>query len=266
MDTRHLTNFSLPSFTRSYRILAVILGFICFIIALYSNNPKLLIVGAFCIITLLATGYYLMLRSRVMFTLTPTHFQQHFYKGGWVLKWSNIQKIGLCTYEQDGWHQPLPWIGIKVKDYSPYLDSICPKITCELLLSQRALLYLGAKQAGKESKFEDMVLDSSHYHARCTEAGCVELSKFKESENTEESYFSNSQTQATSEPSKTSNDEKAVIKNYSGLQAMLANRMKYQRGFHGYDIFISTNDLNISGEEFVGLARRYLAAAERISN
>ncbi len=207
-----------------------------------------------------------MLRSRVMFTLTPTHFQQHFYKGGWVLKWSNIQKIGLCTYEQDGWHQPLPWIGIKVKDYSPYLDSICPKITCELLLSQRALLYLGAKQAGKESNFEDMVLDSSHYHARCTEAGCVELSKFKESENTEECYFSDSQTQAASEPSKASSDEKAVIKDYSGLQAMLANRMKYQRGFHGYDIFISTNDLNISGEEFVGLARRYLAAAERVSD
>ncbi|WP_060982440.1 DUF2982 domain-containing protein [Vibrio splendidus] len=266
MDTRHLTNFSLPSFTRSYRILAVILGFICLIVALYSDNPKLLIVGAFCSIALLGAGYYLMLRSRVMFTLTPTHFQQHFYKGGWVLKWNNIQKIGLCTYEQDGWHQPLPWIGIKVKDYSPYLDSICPKITCELLLSQRALLYLGAKQAGKESNFEDMVLDSSHYHARCTEAGCVELSKFKESENTEESYFSDSQTLAASEPSKILSDKKAVIKDYSGLQAMLANRMKYQRGFHGYDIFISTNDLNMSGEEFVGLARRYLAAAERLSD
>ena len=44
---------------------------------------------------------------------------------------------------------------------------------------------------------------------------------------------------------------------------MLANRMRYQRGYHGYDIFISTNDLKMTGEEFVGLARRYLAAAER---
>jgi hypothetical protein len=42
--------------------------------------------------------------------------------------------------------------------------------------------------------------------------------------------------------------------------------MKYQRGFHGYDIFISTQDLNMSGEEFIGLARRYLAAAERLSD
>ncbi len=234
--------------------------------ALYIDNSKLLIVGAFCISALLGTGYYLMLRSRVMFTLTPTHFQQHFYKGGWVLKWNNIQKIGLCTYEQDGWHQPLPWIGIKVKDYSPYLDSICPKITCELLLSQRALLYLGAKQAGKESNFEDMVLDSSHYHTRCTENGCVELSQYKESKNTDEVSFSTQQTQMDADSSDKANNHNAVIKDYSGLQAMLANRMKYQRGFHGYDIFISTHDLNISGEEFVGLARRYLAAAERLSD
>ncbi|MBY7662780.1 DUF2982 domain-containing protein [Vibrio atlanticus] len=264
MDTRHLTNFSLHSFTRSYRILAVVLGFICLFVALYSDNPKLLIVGAFCSITLLGTGYYLMLRSRVMFTFTPTHFQQHFYKGGWVLKWNNIEKIGLCTYEQDGWHQPLPWVGVKIKDYSPYLDSICPKITCELLLSQRALLYLGAKQAGKESNFEDMVLDSSHYHARCTESGCVELSQYKESQNTDNVNFNDNQSQDNLDSPNETNSQKAVIKDYSGLQAMLANRMKYQRGFHGYDIFISTHDLNISGEEFVGLARRYLAAAERL--
>ncbi|MEZ8817299.1 DUF2982 domain-containing protein [Vibrio cyclitrophicus] len=266
MDTRHLTNFSLPSFTRSYRIIAVILGFVCLITALYSDNPKLLIVGAFCIIALLGTGYYLMLRSRVMFTLTPTHFQQHFYKGGWVLKWRNIQKIGLCTYEQEGWHQPLPWVGIKIKDYSPYLDSICPKITCELLLSQRALLYLGAKQAGKESNFEDMVLDSSHYHARRTENGCVGQSRHKESQNSDDVCFNDSQKQGNLDTSDDRNNKETVIKDYSGLQAMLANRMKYQRGFHGYDIFISTQDLNMSGEEFIGLARRYLAAAERFSN
>ncbi|NAZ44877.1 DUF2982 domain-containing protein [Vibrio toranzoniae] len=266
MDTRHLTNFSLPSFTRSYRIIAVTLGFICLIVALYSDNAKLLIVGAFCIMVLLGTGYYLMLRSRVMLTLTPTHFQQHFYKGGWVLQWRNIQKIGLCTYEQEGWHQPLPWVGIKIKDYSPYLDSICPKITCELLLSQRALLYLGAKQAGKESNFEDIVLDSSHYHTRCTENGCVELSQYKESRNTDEVSFIDNQTQTSSDSSNEPKNQNTVIKNYSGLQAMLANRMKYQRSFHGYDIFISTQDLDMSGEEFIGLARRYLAAAERLSD
>jgi hypothetical protein len=53
---------------------------------------------------------------------------------------------------------------------------------------------------------------------------------------------------------------------YTGLTAMLANRMRYQRNYHGYDIFISTSDLSISGEEFIGMARRYWAAAEREMN
>jgi hypothetical protein len=51
-------------------------------------------------------------------------------------------------------------------------------------------------------------------------------------------------------------------KEFQGLLAMLANRMRYQREYYDYDIFISANDLDRSPEEFVGLVRRYLAAAE----
>lgn len=89
----------------------------------------------------------------------------------------------------------------------------------QLLLSQRALLYLGAQQKARHHQFEDLVLDSTPY-------------------------------------------VDAEGKQYTGLQAMLANRMQYQRDFFGYDIFISEQDLDRSAEEFVGLARRYLAAAE----
>ncbi|MGB5804645.1 MAG: DUF2982 domain-containing protein, partial [Vibrio anguillarum] len=49
---------------------------------------------------------------------------------------------------------------------------------------------------------------------------------------------------------------------YHGLMAMLANRMRYQRQFFDYDIFISAHDLDRDAEAFVGLIRRYLAAAE----
>ena len=128
-------------------------------------------------------------------------------------------RIGICHYDQEGRQQPLPWIGIKLKHYSPYLDSICPRIATEILLSQRALLYLGAKQSQQGTQFEDIVLDSKPY--------------------------------------KNTQGEQ-----YSGLQAMLANRMRYQRSYFDYDIFISAHDLDRSAEEFVGLARRYLAAAE----
>jgi hypothetical protein len=38
--------------------------------------------------------------------------------------------------------------------------------------------------------------------------------------------------------------------------------MRYQRRFFDYDIFISAQDLDREADDFVGLVRRYLAAAE----
>ncbi|PNH96724.1 DUF2982 domain-containing protein [Vibrio diazotrophicus] len=190
------------------------LGFV-----IWSPSWRQALVAVTAIGVLLVVGYWLIRKSQVGYTFTATHFQQHLFRGGWVLRWNNISKIGICTFEQDGWHHPLPWIGIKLRRYSPYLDSICPRIASEILLSQRALLYLGARQKNQETKFEDMVLDAQQY-------------------------------------------KESATKSYSGLMAMLANRMKYQRQYYDYDVFISANDLDRSAEEFVGLARRYLAAAE----
>lgn len=48
---------------------------------------------------------------------------------------------------------------------------------------------------------------------------------------------------------------------YRGLQAMLAQRMRYQRACYGYDVFISTADLDRDIDSFIGLLRRYKAAA-----
>lgn len=219
MPTVHFANhdFSLSS---PY---AKLIGFASLVIAIgfiiWSPSWQQAVIAILALVILLLTGYWLICKSRVGYTFTPTHIQQHFSRGGWVVKWNNISKVGICTYQQEGWHRPLPWIGIKLKNYSPYLDAICPRIATEILLSQRALLYLGACQHQQQTRFEDMVLDSRLY---------------REEQN----------------------------KSYSGLMAMLANRMTYQRHYFDYDIFISSNDLDRSAEEFVGLARRYLAAAE----
>ncbi|MBW3694811.1 DUF2982 domain-containing protein [Vibrio sp. T187] len=219
MPTRHLTNveFDINSYRSKWLGYAIL--FLCLFLALFEEFRKAIFIFVLCAGCVGWMVYHFAIRSKVMLTLTPTHLQQHFFKGGWVVKWSNIESIGICQYGEQGWFRPLPWIGIKLKDYPPYLDSICPRISTEILLSQRSLLYLGVKQSGKAIHFEDIVLDSSVFIA---------------------------------------NDNVQ----YQGLQAMLANRMKYQRAYHGYDIFISTQDLDRSGEEFVGLARRYLAAAE----
>ncbi|MGD8109175.1 DUF2982 domain-containing protein [Vibrio sp. TRT 17S01] len=219
METIHLTNHPLEWRSPTTRILLAFIVAGMLFLFLFAPGWQQLILSLFALACLLGFGYLLIITSIVRFTLTATHFQQHLFKGGWVVKWINISKIGLCYYDNDGWQQPMPWIGIKLKHYSPYITSICPRIATDVLLSQRALLYLGAKQVKQTTHFEDIVLDSSPYV--------------------------NSQ----------GNE-------FSGLHAMLANRMRYQRQYYDYDVFISTNDLDRPAEEFVGLARRYLAAAK----
>ncbi|MFN3014604.1 DUF2982 domain-containing protein [Vibrio coralliilyticus] len=219
MQTLHLTNQPIRLSSPIAKILATIASIVLISLVMFSPDFQQAVLTLVAILSMLGFGYLLILKSTVSYTLTASHFQQHLFKGGWVVKWSNVSKIGICHYDQEGWQQPLPWIGIKLKHYSPYLDSICPRIATEILLSQRALLYLGAKQSQQGTQFEDIVLDSKPY--------------------------------------KNTQGEQ-----YSGLQAMLANRMRYQRSYFDYDIFISAHDLDRSAEEFVGLARRYLAAAE----
>ncbi|OLQ90235.1 hypothetical protein BIY22_04345 [Vibrio panuliri] len=218
MKTIHLYNHRFRNLSVKQIWVAIPLTLLVASAVWFSTSWQQLVVA----ILLLIAAYYalklLIKQSTVGYTLTATHFQQHFAKGGWVVGWHNISKIGVCQYHQEGWYQPLPWIGIKLKDYDPYLQAICPRIATELLLGQRALLYLGLKQQEKLTQFEDKVLDSRPYVS-----------------------------------------EKGT--HYSGLQAMLANRMGYQREFYDYDIFISTNDLDRSDQEFIGLMRRYLAAS-----
>ena len=223
MQTRHLSNHPIR-WVKYSKVWTGLLLSACFTSLIwFSSSAQQFIVGLLLLITITYAARWLIKQGTVAYTLTVTHFQQHFFKGGWVLQWKNISHIGICQYETQGWYQPLPWIGIKIKSYPPYLDSICPRITTELLLSQRSLLYVGLQQQQKITQFEDVVLDSTPY---------------------------------------TSSDNRQYI----GLQAMLANRMHYQRQYFDYDIFISTSDLDRPAEEFVGLMRRYLAASQSIDS
>ena len=223
MQTIHLTNQSFIFSSTSVKWLSIFFGACVMSLILIAPNVKQVLVTVCLSIVIILFGYMMMIRAVVRFTLTATHLQQHLYKGGWVTQWCNIEKIGRCVYtDNDGWQHPLPWVGIKLKNYSPYLESICPRIITEILFNQRSLLYLGAKQQNHIEHFEDMVLDSKSFT--------------------------------------TSQGEQ-----FEGLQAMLANRMQYQRGYYDYDIFIPENDLDRPVEEFIGLARRYLAAGKHYS-
>ncbi len=219
METLYLTNSHFKSDSPTTKIILMLVALITLYLVLIAPGWKQAMLSVILMSMIVGFAILMIKKSKVAFTLTATHFQQHLFKGGWVVRWRNIESIGICGYQQEGWYKPLPWIGIRLKHYSPYLDAICPRVATEILLSQRALLYLGAKQNKCEDKFEDIVLDPSPY----TSSNGMQ---------------------------------------YKGLLALLANRMKYQRDFYGYDIFISASDLDREAEDFVGLTRRYLAAAE----
>lgn len=164
-------------------------------------------------------GYKYQQGPELSFTLTFMHIQFHSHYGGWLAKWKNIEQIGQASISVDGWYEPVPWVGIKLKDYEEFVRSICPRVATKLLLDQRVLLVMAHKRMSDPPyELEDILFDDSHYH---TTSGYV----------------------------------------FKGLQAMLANRMRYNREFLGYDFFISEDFLDRPAADFAGLARRYLAAS-----
>ncbi|WP_299018167.1 DUF2982 domain-containing protein [uncultured Photobacterium sp.] len=180
--------------------------------------------AAIAILFILALAMFLIAYKQsqepaLSFTLTFMHIQFHSPYGGWLARWKNIAEIGTAAICYQGWCEPIPWVGIRLKDYDEFLDSICPRIASKILLEQRILLIMAYKRNDDPPhEIEDMLFDDTHYVTR----------------------------------------NGKVLK---GLLAMLANRMKYNREFLGYDFFISEDLLDRPSNDFVGLARRYLAAS-----
>jgi hypothetical protein len=221
MESRHFSNIKFDLSGKWAKLGVYFYSFIALVAAMTVNSFSIALLTLAMFIGFAAFSWLLLKKSLINYTLTSTHFQQHLFKGGWVLKWNNISQLSLCHFQYGEWNYPLPWIGIRIKDYQPYLDSICPRIIADILLEQRSLLYTGLRQKGQVGRFEDLVLDETPF---VTPKGTV----------------------------------------YKGLLAMMANRMRYQREVFGFDIFISTSDLGQDKEAFIGLTRRYLAAAEPI--
>ena len=176
----------------------------------------ILLIGA-CIMMLV--GYKYSQGPELSFTLTFMHIQFHSHYGGWLARWKNIDSIAQASIAKDGWHQPVPWVGVRLKDYEEFIDAICPRVATKLLIDQRILLIMAHKGIDNPPyEIEDIMFDDHHY------------------------------TTMTGHTLK-------------GLQAMLANRMHYNRELIGYDFFISEDFLDRPAADFAGLARRYLAAS-----
>lgn len=220
METLHIHTEKLT--TKHYIWIAIIFTTLSFTLLSYFNTQLstiriLMVTMSLGCILLLTTTFFN--PSSMSFTVTFMHCQFHSHYGGWSTTWHNIQHIGNVTLASGEWHHPLPWIGIRLKNYDDFIRTICPRVASRLLLEQRVLLVMVLKHSVHPNhQLEDILFDD--------------------------------------DPFITSNGEQ-----FHGLQAMIANRMRYNRELLGFDFFIADDVLDRPVNDFIGLLRRYKAAA-----
>jgi hypothetical protein len=138
--------------------------------------------------------------------------------GSWTLSWHNIQRVDVPNVSQGMGSQSLDMVAIKIKDYPEFLQNISPRLMTNILMEQRPLL------------FYNMPANSDQ---NCSSGNCYN------DELLENDYFK---------------DDKG--QEYKGIQAMFANRMTKLRQRLGYDVFVSSTELDRSGAEFVILLNK----------
>lgn len=92
MQTLQLSNRYQLASSVFVKGLVVVFAIVGGLILLLSPSWPQALLSVGLLITIALFGVYLIQRSTVAYTLTPTHFQQHLFQGGWVVKWKNIEK------------------------------------------------------------------------------------------------------------------------------------------------------------------------------
>ena len=64
-------------------------------------------------------------------------------RGHWQVGWDNIQRIDVPKAERNMQLEDLSLVGIKLKDYAPFLSSTPLRLMTNILMEQRPLLLLG---------------------------------------------------------------------------------------------------------------------------
>ena len=152
------------------------------------------------------------------FLLSKQAIQYQCRHGKWKLEWDNVQRVDVPSTNRGMLNQKLDMVGIKLKDYKPFLSEVSPRLMTNILMEQRPLLFHGL--TNEELK--------SCKTGQCGAGELLEDDSYKGPDGTV----------------------------YKGIQAMFANRMVKLRDRLGFDIFIASSDLDRSEAEFVALLKQ----------
>ncbi|WP_235869238.1 DUF2982 domain-containing protein [Veronia nyctiphanis] len=152
------------------RTLSAVIVTVCIAALLFVlTNPEIsFATGLIVILLVTALATYLihtLNQSNLAFSFSQMHLQHHTQKGGWSVRWTDISEVGVPSISKEGWNHPLPWMGIRIKDYGAFLDSISFRLASGIIMEQRGLLLSAYRFREEDSKkeIEDMIFDDKPY-------------------------------------------------------------------------------------------------------
>ena len=93
----------------------------------------------------------------ISFELSQSGLLFRHRKGQFYVDWDNIQRMDIPRVTQGVDIKELPYIGIKLRQINPVLDSISPRLATGLVSEQRPLLMTATTQTDDLGKLEDQL-------------------------------------------------------------------------------------------------------------
>ncbi len=127
-------------------LVTVLLGITGLLVSVlwFSFMPEaLFLAGIFltsaAIVTLLI-GWFKLREPEFSMAITPEEVRYFHRLGNWQLSWDNVQRVDCPRIRRGIEHLELEAVGFKLKDYSPFLRAISPRLATHILMEQRPLL------------------------------------------------------------------------------------------------------------------------------
>ncbi|MCG9698308.1 DUF2982 domain-containing protein [Shewanella sp. Isolate11] len=158
---------------KSFTLLGVSTLIIGLMLFLFSKS--LLGLGMVCFIfgiIFTVLGVAKLWQPEVSIELRQQGLVYHHHRGTIYLEWANIQRVDVPRSIQALDSHELPYIGVKLKQLSPLIDDIPPRLATGLLSEQRPLLMSSLTLDGEladlerylNSEFSPLTLEERQYH------------------------------------------------------------------------------------------------------
>lgn len=127
-------------------ITSIVVGLIALIVATLCLTlaPEWLFLAGVLItsggIVAILIGWFKLREPEHSIRISHQQIRYHHRLGEWTLDWDNIQRIDCPRVRHGLDHVDLEAIGFRLKDYTPFLNAVSPRLATHILMEQRPLL------------------------------------------------------------------------------------------------------------------------------